>query len=296
MKKISLLAVACCYCLLSTAFVTAQVNTTHYGQGAGQNGNRNSNFGYIAGNVQGTAGDDNTYIGARAGRLAFGDFNVSAGSYSAYYLQAGSKNSFLGATAGFQNVSGNDNLYIGFAAGYANKQSKNVLIGDGAGSSNNGFGNIFLGHSAGASESGNNKLYIDNSNTATPLIYGDFSSRKVGINTNNLINQLGGADLSAYSLYVKGGILTEEVHIETGWADYVFEKDYKLLSLEKVANFIATNGHLPNIPSAKVVAAEGIELADMTKRQQEKIEELMLYVIEIQKEIDAINKELETNK
>jgi len=66
------------------------------------------------------------------------------------------------------------------------------------------------------------------------------------------------------------------------------------MPIEKVADFIKENGHLPNIPSAKVVAIEGIELGDMTKRQQEKIEEIMLYIIEIQKEIDTINTELET--
>ncbi|WP_420571787.1 hypothetical protein [Kordia sp.] len=296
MKKISLFAITCCFCLFTTAFVIAQTDTTSYGQNAGTNGDRNSNFGYTAGNTQTTAGDDNTYVGSRAARLAFGDFNTSAGAYSAYYMQSGSRNSFLGTTAGFRNISGNDNLYMGFAAGYSNEKSNNVMIGDGAGSNNNGTRNVFIGHTAGANESGNDKLYIDNSNTATPLIYGDFSTKKVGINTNKLINQLGSADLSAYSLYVKGGILTEEVHVQTGWADYVFEKDYHLLSIEKVADFIEKNGHLPNIPSAKAVETDGIELGDITKRQQEKIEEIMLYVIEIQKEIDTINRELETNK
>jgi hypothetical protein len=296
MKKISLFAITCCFCLLSTAFVIAQTNTTSYGQSAGTNGYQNSNFGNMAGASVNAAGDHNTYIGFSAGRIAFGDFNVSAGSYSAYFLQGGSRNSFLGTTAGFRNISGDDNLYVGFAAGYSNKQSRNLMIGNAAGSNNDGTRNVFIGHSAGANESGNDKLYIDNSSTATPLIYGDFSTKKIGINTNNLINQLGSADLSAYSLYVKGGILTEEVHIQTGWADYVFEKEYHLLPIQKVADFIAVNGHLPNIPSAKVVAVEGIELGDMTKRQQEKIEEIMLYVIEIQKEIDTINKELETNK
>lgn len=296
MKKISLFAISLCISLLSTAFVIAQVNTTFYGQDAGQNGNRNSNFGNMAGDVQGTAGDDNTFIGYRAGFKAFGDFNTSTGAYSAYNLLSGSRNSFLGGTAGFNNKLGNDNLFIGFASGYTNKQSGNVMIGDGAGSNNDGSQNVFLGYYAGAYETGSNKLYIDNSATATPLIYGDFSSKKIGINTSNLVSLLGGADLSAYSLYVKGGILAEEVHVEAGWADYVFENDYTLMPIEKVASFIEKNGHLPNIPSAEAVAKEGIELADITKRQQEKIEEIMLYVIEIQKEIDTINKELETKK
>ncbi|AXG69498.1 hypothetical protein KORDIASMS9_01721 [Kordia sp. SMS9] len=296
MKKTSLFAIGCGLYLLSAAFLIAQNDTTFYGQGAGQNGDRNSNFGYFAGSFQGTPGNDNTYIGSRVARSAFGDFNVSAGAYSAYYLQSGSRNSFLGATAGFRNISGSDNLFAGFAAGYANKQSQNVMIGDGAGANNDGARNVFIGYSAGANETGSDKLYIDNSSTSKPLIYGNFATKKIGINTNNLIDQIGTIDLSAYSLYVKGGILTEEIHVQPSWADYVFEKDYELMPLTQVASFIEKNGHLPNIPSTEVVAIEGIELGDMTKRQQEKIEELMLYVIEIQKEIDTINKELETNK
>ncbi len=295
MKKTSLLAIGCCLYLLSTAFLLAQTDTTFYGQGAGQNGDRNSNFGYFAGSYQGTPGNDNTYIGNRVARSAFGDFNVSAGAFTAYFLQGGSRNSFLGATAGFRNISGSDNLFAGFASGYANKQSNNVMLGDGAGSNNDGARNVFIGYYAGANETGSDKLYIDNSTTSTPLIYGDFATKKIGINTNNLIDQLGNANLSTYSLYVKGGILTEEIHVQPGWADYVFEKEYALMPIEEVANFIEKNGHLPNIPSAEAVAVEGIELGDITKRQQEKIEEIMLYVIQIQKEIDTITKELETN-
>lgn len=296
MKKTSLFAIGCCLYLLCTAFLIAQNDTTSYGQGAGQNGDRNSNFGYFAGSYQGTPGNDNTYIGYRVARSAFGDFNVSAGAYSSYYLGSGSRNSFLGATSGFFNASGSDNLFAGFASGYANKQSRNVMIGDGAGSNNNGARNVFLGYYAGANETGNDKLYIDNSSTSTPLIYGNFATKKIGINTNNLVDQIGTIDISEYSLYVKGGILTEEIHVAPSWADYVFEKGYELMPLTQVASFIEKNGHLPNIPSTEVIAIEGIELGDMTKRQQEKIEELMLYVIEIQKEIDTINKELETNK
>lgn len=296
MKKISLFAFTVCFCLLTSAFVIAQTNTTSYGQSAGTTGDRNSNFGNMAGASVNNAGDDNTYIGYRAGRIAFGDFNVSAGSYAAYYLQSGSRNSFLGATSGFYNASGSDNLFAGFASGYNNKQSRNVMIGDGAGSNNDGARNVFVGYYAGANETGNDKLYIDNSSTSTPLVYGNFATKKIGINTNNLIDQIGTVDISAYSLYVKGGILTEEIHVQPSWADYVFEKDYELMPLTQVANFIEKNGHLPNIPSTEVIEIEGIELGDMTKRQQEKIEELMLYVIKIQREVDTITKELETNK
>ena len=78
--------IAICLSLFSTAFAIAQTGTTYYGTDAGQNGDRNSNFGNMAGAVQVTAGDDNTFVGYSAGDRAFGDFNTSACAYSAYKL------------------------------------------------------------------------------------------------------------------------------------------------------------------------------------------------------------------
>jgi len=87
---------------------------------------------------------------------------------------------------------------------------------------------------------------------------------------------------------VKGGLLSEELRVLTDWADYVFYDSYELKSLNEVENFINKNGHLPNIPSAEEVASSGIEMGEITKLQQEKIEELTLYTIKQQKEIDEL--------
>ena len=82
-------------------------------------------------------------------------------------------------------------------------------------------------------------------------------------------------DVSTFRLFVKGGILTEDVVIDdcTNWADYVFAEDYDLNSLEEVEATINDVGHLPNIPSAEEVAANGFSVKDMMVSQQEKIEE-----------------------
>lgn len=100
----------------------------------------------------------------------------------------------------------------------------------------------------------------------------------------------GGVTTSTYNLFVKGGILTEEVRVSIAntWADYVFNKDYFLKPLSEVEKFIKENGHLPNVPSAKQVKEEGIELGEMAKIQQEKIEELTLYIIAQNKRIEAL--------
>lgn len=101
-----------------------------------------------------------------------------------------------------------------------------------------------------------------------------------------------------YNLFVKGGILTDEVRVALSsggtWADYVFAKDYNLKPLSEVEAFIAKNKHLPNVPSAAQVKEEGINIGDMARIQQEKIEELTLYIIEQNKRIEALEAKMNT--
>ena len=95
-----------------------------------------------------------------------------------------------------------------------------------------------------------------------------------------------------YKLLVNGKVLVRnEVYVKDagiGWADYVFAKDYKLMPLQEVEQHINEKGHLPNMPSAAEVEKDGIAVGDLIKRQQEKIEELTLYLIEMKKEIEAL--------
>jgi hypothetical protein len=105
----------------------------------------------------------------------------------------------------------------------------------------------------------------------------------VGIGTENY---------GTYKLAVNGNIRTKEVVVESGWADYVFDKNYKLPSLGEVERFIQLNKHLPNIPSAAEIEKEGLQLGDTQKRMMEKIEELMLYVIELNKKIQKLEAEV----
>jgi len=115
---------------------------------------------------------------------------------------------------------------------------------------------------------------------------------KTGVGTTSFPTTIGGANISAYRLFVRGGILTEEVRVRTGWADYVFADDYQLKSISEVETFIKENKHMPNVPSAAQVEEEGISLGEMAKIQQEKIEELMLYIIQQEKRIKALEVKL----
>ncbi|MDD7886022.1 tail fiber protein [Flavivirga sp. 57AJ16] len=100
-------------------------------------------------------------------------------------------------------------------------------------------------------------------------------------------------------LAVKGNIHTNEVKVDLLGAvapDYVFYKDYALKTLTEVENYIAKQGHLPNIPSAKEMEAEGIKLKEMNLKLLEKIEEITLYTIGQEKEIKAYKNELQSQK
>ena len=92
-----------------------------------------------------------------------------------------------------------------------------------------------------------------------------------------------------YKLSVLGAIRANKVVVEIGWADYVFNKNYNLLSLNEVEKYIAKNQHLPNIPSAKEIEEKGLDLGALQAKQMEKIEELTLYIIELNKKLEAQN-------
>jgi len=89
-------------------------------------------------------------------------------------------------------------------------------------------------------------------------------------------------------LSVKGKIRTQEIKVEmANWPDYVFAKDYPLPSLKETKKYIHEKGHLPGIPSAEEVKANGIDLGEMNAKLLQKIEELTLHLIEMKKEIET---------
>ena len=88
----------------------------------------------------------------------------------------------------------------------------------------------------------------------------------------------------SHKLAVNGTILAKEIKVEANWADFVFEDDYQLMKLSDLEKFIEENGHLPEIPTEKEVEENGISLGDMNSKLLQKIEELTLYTIQLQKE------------
>ncbi|MEV4883016.1 hypothetical protein MRBLMN1_001493 [Chitinophaga ginsengisegetis] len=90
-------------------------------------------------------------------------------------------------------------------------------------------------------------------------------------------------------LSVKGTITAQRVKVtQTGWADYVFHKNYQLPSLAEVEAYVRANQHLEGIPSAAEVEKVGIDVGEMNKKLLAKVEELTLYLIEQNKKITAL--------
>lgn len=95
-----------------------------------------------------------------------------------------------------------------------------------------------------------------------------------------------------YKLAVAGGIITEKVRVATNgtafWADFVFDKNYKLRSLTELEQYIKLNNHLPEMPTTAEVNKEGLDLATTQALLLQKIEELTLYAIQQNKKIEKL--------
>jgi hypothetical protein len=138
----------------------------------------NTYVGPFAGYINKT-GSSNTFIGYGAGTYGDSGFaNVFIGYNTGPGNNSGSLNAFIGTTSGWSNTSGSQNTFLGTSAGQSNTTgSYNTYIGRRAGRDNQtGYRNLFLGYYAGANEMGSNKLYIANSETDTPLVYGEFDN------------------------------------------------------------------------------------------------------------------------
>lgn len=104
---------------------------------------------------------------------------------------------------------------------------------------------------------------------------------------------------AGYMLNVGGKIICEEVRVQlnASWPDYVFEPDYARPNLNDLEQIVKNNKHLPGIPSAAQVKSDaGISVGDFQRKLLEKLEELYLYVFELNKENKELKAEIETLK
>ncbi|WP_421939101.1 hypothetical protein [Pedobacter sp.] len=255
-----------------------------------------------------TGGNTNLAIGQAAlSNATNASLNVAVGDYAGAGITTGVGNIAIGSNsmAGSANASSENNTAIGYNALNNGTNSTSVAIGDYTGFSASGIKNIYIGSKAGYGNNGSNNVFIgwhagfspssplssqfilsngeyENQNV---LIRGDFDTRqllfygKVGIGTTSPDEKLA----------VNGKIHAREVRVDAkDWPDYVFKPEYKLPSLNEVEKQIKQNGHLSGIPSANEIESKGLELGELVKQQQKKIEELTLYLIQKEKEINRL--------
>jgi len=190
--------------------------------------------------------------------------------------------SVWGGGGPYGGLGGGNGIYTKAFAGnsiYAYTSVGNAVYGKAEGfSGGNGYSGYF---------EGGNFLISRIGQTTTPdFIVNNDGNISIGTSTV-YINPLDAND--KYKLSVNGKIACTELKVVTGWADFVFNNDYKLRSLSDVEKFIKTNKHLPEVPSAKEVETNGVSVGEMQAKMMQKIEELTLYIIEQQKQIEALN-------
>lgn len=130
----------------------------------------------------------------------------------------------------------------------------------------------------------NQNLYFisDGANGVTPLVLQYDGTVGIGFpqGFSSGINHTNG-----YKLAVNGNIHAKSIDVDMyNWSDFVFGDNYKLRTLHELENFIKTNGHLPEMPSEKEVLLNGINLGEIQSKLLQKIEELTLYLIEMEKQ------------
>lgn len=198
--------------------------------------------------------------------------------------------------------------------GYMQHDGSNLIISSDVG--NVGFSNhVGIGTSVIDNAQGWNKVLQLNGPSHAKLLVTESSGVKVGIyshtgyngkigteSNHNLTFTAGywndvmtlttagnvgiGTLLPGEKLSVNGNIRAREIKVENGnWPDYVFTRDYQLPTLQETEKHIKDKGHLPGIPSAAEVKANGVDLGGMNAKLLQKIEELTLHAIEQNKKI-----------
>lgn len=103
---------------------------------------------------------------------------------------------------------------------------------------------------------------------------------------------LTGGTHTNYTLAVDGIMVTKEVFVFPGdWADYVFNANYKLTPINELGEYINSNKHLPNVPTSDEVKKDGVNVGEMQVIQMQKLEELTLYIVQLQKQIDELKQQ-----
>jgi len=145
----------------------------------------------------------------------------------------------------------------------------------------------FIGPPAGDGVNGPASFSVASATTTWP--YSAFTTRFTVLSTGNVLIGEASQKNSAYILDVNGSVRANAVTVNATGADFVFAPSYKLLTLPELNNFIQKNHHLPEIASAKDMQANGLNLGDNQIKLLQKVEELTLYLIDKDKQLNEQN-------
>ena len=194
---------------------------------------------------------------------------------------------------GLNNIGANANLKFSINGSLTNMSSA-VEIGN-----PNAFGNTGSNSALKINADVNSKAITVFSKTGNTIVSNAsfivYPDGKTEINTSNLdaivIRDAGNTTSDNLNFKVKknGFVYAREINVKTGtFPDYVFKNDYELMSLEEVEKYIETNDHLKGFEKGTYYEENGMDLGEIVRVQQEKIEELTLYMIELKKEVEKL--------
>jgi trimeric autotransporter adhesin len=310
-------------------FLTTQNGNTHIGHrtglsstGAGNTflgafageanttGYYNIFFGYATGKNN-TTGIQNSFIGNAAGRgISGGSNNTAMGSNAADLTTPITCDgcTFVGYGAKPVTTSTSLNNATAIGANAAVSASNSIVLGDAAAKVGIGISIPSAKLEVNSATAGVSGLKFTKLTSASATAASNGKALSVDATGNVVLVPAGGTATqsnyfatsvgigvqpnTAYMLSVCGIVRAKEVTVETGWCDYVFEKNYNLRSLPALKQYIATNHHLPEIPSAAEVAQNGVQVASMTSKLLLKVEELTLYVIKQNEKIERLERQL----
>lgn len=292
--------------------------TGSYSYSFGKSVNSTGNHSFAIGNSSTASGLYGYVFGVAS--QAVGDYSFAIGRYS---VTNGNNSYSIGE---FVSTSVTNAFTIGrginSSTALNNNQSNTLMVGF-----NSDVPTFFVGASSGAGTTGNvgiktsapqAPLHLKGNGSSFlmegtdhtfisfyPLGYSSgrksiFGYTSASTTTISLKNEISGADIELFvtdtgSINLNGRVWAKQVVVQLTdpWPDFVFSSTYELTSLVQLETFISKNKHLPNVPSAEDVAKNGINIAEMDAILLQKIEELTLYTIAQQKQLDEQKKLLE---
>jgi len=147
-------------------------------------------------------------------------------------------------------------------------------------------------------EGSETRVYYDGNKKELVFTNSEANTYYSGITVGHIFSsgpvKIGTSSAGSHKLAVNGSIRSKEINVEAnGWADFVFDEEYKLMPLSELETFIQKYGHLPNVPTEAEVMENGVNLKEMNVKLLEKVEELTLYVITLQKNSEAMKSRIE---